>query len=76
MKIKLNKRDRLIIVVSIIAIIAGIITWQIYSYLSSQNSVIISDPVEGSETITKSSPGKPLKNATEEVKENISTISS
>jgi hypothetical protein len=76
MKIKLDKKARLIIMVSIIVIIAGITTWQIYSYLSSQNSVIISDPIEGSETITKSSPGEPLKNATEEVKENISTISS
>lgn len=74
MKIKLDKKTRLIIMVSIIAIIAGIITWQIYSYLSSQNSVIISDPIEGSETITRSSPGEPLKNATEEIKENISTI--
>lgn len=76
MKIKLEKKAKLTIMVSIIAIVAGLITWQIYSYLSSQNSVIISDPVEGSETITKSSPGEPLKNATKEVKENISTISS
>jgi hypothetical protein len=75
MKIKLDKKARLIIMVSIIAIIAGITIWQIYSYLSSQNSVIISDPLEGSETITKSSPGAPLKNATKEVKENISSIS-
>jgi hypothetical protein len=74
MKIKLDKKARLIITVSIIVIIAGIITWQIYSYLSSQNSIIVSDPIEGSETITKSSPGEPLKNATKEVKENISPI--
>jgi hypothetical protein len=71
----LDKKLRLIITVLIIAIIAGIITWQIYSYLASQNSLIISDPVEGRETIMKSSPGGPLKNATTEIKENISTIS-
>lgn len=65
---------RWIIAGSIIAIIAGITIWQIYSYVILQNSIIVSDPVEGSETIIQTSPGEPLKKATPDVKENISNI--
>jgi hypothetical protein len=56
----LDKKFRWIIAGSIIAIIAGIIIWQIYSYIILQNSILVSDPVEGSETIT-TFPGEPLK---------------
>lgn len=70
----MNKKWKWIILVSVIAIIAGITIWQIYSYIYSHDSIIISDPVEGRETIIKTQPGEPLKNATQEVKENISNI--
>lgn len=66
---------RWIIAGSIIVIIAGIILWQIYLYIILQNSIIISDPIEGTETIIQTSPGEPLKKATQDVKENISNIS-
>ena len=74
LKITLEKKFRWIIAGSIIAIIVGIIIWQIYSYIILQNSIIISDPVEGRETIIQTSPGEPLKNATQDVKENISNL--
>jgi hypothetical protein len=70
----LKKTWKWIIVISIIAIVAGITIWELYSYISSDNSLIISDPVEGRETIIKTSPGDPLKNATQDVKENIANI--
>jgi hypothetical protein len=73
-KVTLDKKFRWIIAGSIIAIIAGIIIWQIYSYIILQNSIILSDPVEGSETIIQTSPGEPLKKATQDVKENISNL--
>jgi hypothetical protein len=47
----------------------------LYSYISSDNSLIISDPVEGRETIIKTSPGEPLKNAIPEVSQEIDNVS-
>jgi hypothetical protein len=74
-KIILKKTWRWIIVISIIAIVAGITIWQLYSYISSDNSLIISDQVEGRKTIIKTSPGEPLKNATPEVRQEIANVS-
>jgi hypothetical protein len=70
----LDKKWRLIIAGSIIAIIAGIIIWQIYSYISSENSILITDPVDGKKTVIQNEPGESLKNATQEVKSNIFKI--
>ena len=67
----MDKKLRWIIALSIIAIIGGIIIWQIYSFISSDSSVLISDPVETKETIIKKPPGEPLKNASEELMRNV-----
>jgi hypothetical protein len=70
----LEKKWKWIILCSAIVIIAGIIIWQIYSFLYSQHSITISNQAEDKETIIKTSPGEPLKNISQKVKENISTI--
>lgn len=55
--------------------IAGITISPIYSCIYSQHFVIISDPVEERETMIQNQLGEPLKNAIQEVKKNISSIS-
>ncbi len=55
--------------------IAGITISPIYSYIYSQHFVIIFDPVEERETMIQNQLGEPLKNAIQEVKKNISSIS-
>ena len=70
----LEKKWKWIILCSAIIIISGIIIWKIYSFLYSQHSIIISNQVEDKETMIKASPGEPLKNLSQKVKENIPTI--
>ena len=55
--------------------IAGITISPIYSYIYYQHFVLISDPVEERETMIQNQLGEPLKNAIQEVKKNISSIS-
>lgn len=58
-----------------IPMIAGITISPIYSYIYSRHFVIISDPVEERKNMIQNQLGEPLKNAIQEVKKNISSIS-
>jgi signal transduction histidine kinase len=67
----------IIAVVVIITAFSIIITWQAQSISESftNSEIIIANPVEVNETEIKKHPGAPMKNASEEVKQEFSNSS-
>jgi len=67
----MNRKTKWIIGLLVFVSVMSFIIWQIYSLISSDENIVISDQVNGKETITLTSPGEPLKNASKELKKEI-----
>lgn len=67
----MNRKTKWIIGLLVLVSVMSFIIWQIYSFISSNENIVISDQVNGKETITLTSPGEPLKNASKELKKEI-----
>ena len=66
----------IIVVVAIITTISIIIAWQTQpmSETFTNSEIKITDPAEGKETEIKKHPGAPIKNASEEARQEISNL--